>query len=153
VLPSKRNLFFPAKLPHAPVVRTLHYSASHTSTGIDWDLLEQKHLEPPYKPERAKMLDELVPYPSFEALMHDFGKADWLDDPPAATEQKFFSNWYAYVRITCAMNQCDLLVKGWRGIGAVEGSTPVCVSAFLHDVVVASVLKKNHHACVRSVLP
>jgi hypothetical protein len=66
----------------------------HTSTGIDWDLLEQKHLEPPYKPERAKMLDELVPYPSFEALMHDFGKADWLDDPPAATEQKYFSNWY-----------------------------------------------------------
>jgi hypothetical protein len=39
------------------------------------------------------MLDELVPYPSFEALMHDFGKADWLDDPPAATEQKYFSNW------------------------------------------------------------
>lgn len=61
--------------------------------GIDWDLLEQKHIEPPFKPERAKMLDELVPYPSFDALMQDFGKADWLDDPPCAEDQKFFQNW------------------------------------------------------------
>jgi hypothetical protein len=39
------------------------------------------------------MLDELVPYPSFEALMHDFGKSDWLEDAPAPADQKYFSNW------------------------------------------------------------
>jgi hypothetical protein len=64
------------------------------------------------------MLDELVPYPSFEALMHDFGKADWLDDPPAATEQKFFSNWYVYVRRACAVNQRALLVDYFQGWSA-----------------------------------
>lgn len=61
--------------------------------GIDWDLLEQKHVEPPFKPDRPKLLDELAPYPSFEALMHDFGKSDWMEDPPEAADQKYFSNW------------------------------------------------------------
>jgi len=61
--------------------------------GIDWDLMEQKHVEPPFKPDRPKTIDELVAYPSFEALMQDFGKADWLDDPPTAEDQKYFSNW------------------------------------------------------------
>lgn len=60
---------------------------------MDWDLLEQKHVEPPFKPDRARMLDELMPYPSFEALMHDFGKADWLEDAPSSADQKYFSNW------------------------------------------------------------
>ncbi|KAJ1436502.1 hypothetical protein B484DRAFT_428587, partial [Ochromonadaceae sp. CCMP2298] len=36
---------------------------------VDWDLMEQKHVEPPYKPAQPKLLEELVPYPTFEGLM------------------------------------------------------------------------------------
>jgi len=60
---------------------------------IDWELLEQKHVEPPYKPSHSKMLDELVPYPDFETLMNDYGKGEWLQDPPTADEQEYFANW------------------------------------------------------------
>lgn len=70
--------------------------------GIDWDLLEQKHIEPPFKPDRPKMLDEIMPYPSFEALMHDFGKSDWLEDPPPVEDQKYFSNWWVIALLNCS---------------------------------------------------
>mmetsp|Transcript_23941 Transcript_23941/g.39982 ORF Transcript_23941/g.39982 Transcript_23941/m.39982 type:complete len:673 (+) Transcript_23941:161-2179(+) len=60
---------------------------------IDWDLLEQKHIEPPFKPEHSKIYDDMVPYPNFEALMGDFGKSDWLDDAPPKEDQTYFSNW------------------------------------------------------------
>lgn len=61
--------------------------------GLDWNLLEQKHIEPPFKPERPKKLDDLEPYEDFEALMKDFGKADWLENAPSKEDQKYFSNW------------------------------------------------------------
>lgn len=61
--------------------------------GIDWDLMEQKHIEPPFKPSHAYLLDELIPYPDFESLMKDFGKSDWLEDVPNEEDQYYFSNW------------------------------------------------------------
>jgi protein-serine/threonine kinase len=64
--------------------------------GIDWDLLEQKHIEPPYKPEHSRLLDELIPYPDFETLMKEYGKADWLNDAPQKEGQKYFANWYVF---------------------------------------------------------
>lgn len=60
---------------------------------IDWDLLEQKHIDPPFKPDRSRLFDELEAYPDFESLMKDFGKSEWLDDPPPADDQKYFVNW------------------------------------------------------------
>jgi serine/threonine protein kinase len=61
--------------------------------NINWELLEQKHIEPPYKPEHAKQLDELMAYPDFETLMKEYGKSDWLADAPAREQQKYFANW------------------------------------------------------------
>jgi serine/threonine protein kinase len=61
--------------------------------GIDWDLLEQKHIEPPFKPEHSRLLDELIPYPDFESLMKEYGKNDWLNDAPQKEGQKYFANW------------------------------------------------------------
>lgn len=61
--------------------------------GIDWDLLEQKHIEPPYKPDHSRLLDELVPYPDFDTLMREFNKFDWLQDYPPRDCEKYFSKW------------------------------------------------------------
>lgn len=87
---------------------------------------------PPYRPERPKMLDELVPYPSFEALMHDYGKADWLEDPPDAKDQKYFSNWYVAcvgvvdgVRCLCAYSEN---VVAMYAVGAVAVWFQSCLS-------------------------
>lgn len=61
--------------------------------NIDWDLLEQKHIEPPFKPEHSKLFDELTPYPSFETLMQDFNKIDWLEEQLDEADKKYFINW------------------------------------------------------------
>jgi len=64
----------------------------HFFKGIDWDLLGQKHVEPPFKPE-VKSLDESSVYPSFEAMLKDLGKENWLTDEPTEHDQKYFANW------------------------------------------------------------
>ena len=61
--------------------------------NMDWDLLEQKHIEPPFKPDHSKLLDELIPYPDFETFMKDFGKEEWLTDAPLKDQQRYFANW------------------------------------------------------------
>lgn len=59
---------------------------------IDWNLIEQRHVEPPYKPPPLKR-DATPKYPSFEAMLVDLGKGHWLTDLPHPTEQKYFANW------------------------------------------------------------
>lgn len=59
---------------------------------INWELLEQKHVEPPYKPDQKNM-EELPAYPSFETVMKDLGKESWLTDDISESDQKYFSNW------------------------------------------------------------
>ena len=65
-------------------------------SDVDWELLEQRHVEPPYKPPFSDAIDEeqLAPYDSFEDLMHDCGKQCWLLDCPDAVDQDKFANWY-----------------------------------------------------------
>ena len=60
--------------------------------NIDWDLLEQKHVVPPFKPSPV-MLDDSPLYPSLDAMLRDLGKADWVSEVPSSDEQKYFSAW------------------------------------------------------------
>ena len=60
--------------------------------GINFELLEQKHIEPPFKPQ-VKQSDDIPVYPNFEILMKDLGKESWLVDDLKDEEQKYFSNW------------------------------------------------------------
>jgi serine/threonine protein kinase len=59
---------------------------------IDWSLLEQKHLEPPFIPQ-TKALDDTPQYPSFETLMTSLGRSAWLTDVPDPKLQKYFGAW------------------------------------------------------------
>ena len=59
---------------------------------IDFSLLEQKHLEPPYIPP-SKLLEESPNYPSFEGLMSALGKTSWLTEVPDPKMQKYFGAW------------------------------------------------------------
>jgi len=66
---------------------------------IDWELLEQKHVEPPFIPENAtKKLDEQSMFPTFEAMMESFEKTSWLNEVVKEEDQKYFSTWYAIIR-------------------------------------------------------
>lgn len=63
--------------------------------GIDWELLEQTHVEPPYKPKATfDDMQEAAKFPSFEAMMMDLGKEKLLGQTIHETDQKYFSNWY-----------------------------------------------------------
>lgn len=60
--------------------------------SIDWDLLGQKHMEPPFKPDPA-ILPDTATYPSFRNMLTALGKTEWLDDAPNDEGQKFFKSW------------------------------------------------------------
>ena len=62
-------------------------------SSINWEKLEQKHMEPPFMPE-ARRMDENALFPSFDAMLTDFGKAQWLTELPKESDQKFFDTWY-----------------------------------------------------------
>lgn len=59
---------------------------------LDWSLLEQKHVEPPFIPQ-TKSLEESPQYTSFEALMTSLGKSAWLIELPDPKLQKYFNSW------------------------------------------------------------
>ena len=64
--------------------------------GIDWSLLEQKHVDPPFKPDHSKIIrgnDDVTPFPDFETMMRQYNKSAWLDHIPTEKDQKYFENW------------------------------------------------------------
>ena len=68
---------------------------------IQWDLLEQKHIIPPYIPV-ANTVTEKAHLDRLDSLLALHGKQAWLKDVPTRTEQKYFKNWYAiYIFIMC----------------------------------------------------
>jgi serine/threonine protein kinase len=60
--------------------------------GIDWHLLEQKHLEPPVVPT-SSVLSEKVTYTNHEEMLKSLNKEDWVYDTPLPSEQKYFASW------------------------------------------------------------
>jgi serine/threonine protein kinase len=63
--------------------------------SIIWDLLEQRHVEPPSKPLVEKSLDAKAqtPHVSFQAMMVANKKGKWMDEPMGEEMQKYFKNW------------------------------------------------------------
>lgn len=64
--------------------------------GTDWALLEQKHIEAPYKPPPSKLFsDTLVATDNFETFMEGAGRKEWLDEvrAPNTSENLYFKNW------------------------------------------------------------
>lgn len=60
--------------------------------SINWELLEQKHMLPPYRPD-LKPPSEIPLYPSFEVMMSELQRSDWLSEAPNPADQKYFSDW------------------------------------------------------------
>eukprot|EP00607_Mallomonas_marina_P009580 CAMPEP_0182418880 /NCGR_PEP_ID=MMETSP1167-20130531/3258_1 /TAXON_ID=2988 /ORGANISM="Mallomonas Sp, Strain CCMP3275" /LENGTH=648 /DNA_ID=CAMNT_0024593337 /DNA_START=174 /DNA_END=2120 /DNA_ORIENTATION=- len=60
--------------------------------GMNWEKLEQKHLIPPYIPV-ARKLQEKAHYPSFDMMMANLRKTDWLEDKPRASDHKYYQGW------------------------------------------------------------
>jgi len=69
---------------------------------IDWDLLQQKHMVPPFIPQ-AKRDKEKDVFVDFETLMSRLGKSSWLHEIPTTEDNKYFAAWYynpkVFVRI------------------------------------------------------
>jgi serine/threonine protein kinase len=62
--------------------------------NIDWELLEQKHVEPPFKPlNKSSAHNDIHRYASFDAMLTDIGKSCWNTAFPAPDEQKYFAAW------------------------------------------------------------
>jgi serine/threonine protein kinase len=74
-----------------------HIKAHEFFKGIDWDLLEQKHIEPPFKPENSRVFDTYItPSTDFESFMVEFDKEDWLKNKISEDDQKYFADWYVF---------------------------------------------------------
>jgi hypothetical protein len=56
-------------------------------------MLEQKHVEPPFKPDQTKLLDALQPHPDFDTMLKEFKKSHWLEESINAQQQVYFQNW------------------------------------------------------------
>jgi serine/threonine protein kinase len=70
---------------------------------VDWNLLEQKHIEPPFKPSPAVLEPkENTEFPDLETMLAAHKKAFWLETCPRAEFQKYFLNWLVFALILFA---------------------------------------------------
>jgi hypothetical protein len=60
---------------------------------VDWDLLEQKQIQPPFLPYGIDYYDGFIPVPDLKTLLTSYGKGNYLEDCPDDDLQKHFSNW------------------------------------------------------------
>jgi len=62
--------------------------------GIDWELLEQRHMVPPFKPQATfDDTQEEGKWPSFHSMMVDLGKEKLFRQEIAPEEQRYFATW------------------------------------------------------------
>jgi serine/threonine protein kinase len=65
--------------------------------SIDWNLLEQKHMVPPFKPDPSDLCSAEknigMGYPDLPTMMGAYGKSTWLEELPPDDYQKYFASW------------------------------------------------------------
>lgn len=64
--------------------------------GLDWDLLEQKQIEPPYKPPpppESTYADYNSNGNDLRAVLMAYGKSTMMDQVPTPEEQAYFDTW------------------------------------------------------------
>lgn len=62
---------------------------------IVWSMLESKQVAPPYIPH-PKALNNTPKFASFEDMLKDMGKDDWLKEKIDKTEQGYFLSWSVF---------------------------------------------------------
>lgn len=61
--------------------------------SISWERLEQKHVVPPYLPEKMPIPEE-PRYESFDSMLRCLGRDSWVDDTiDPESDKRFFGNW------------------------------------------------------------
>ncbi|KAJ1392690.1 kinase-like domain-containing protein [Ochromonadaceae sp. CCMP2298] len=96
--------------------------------SVDWSLLEQKQVEPPFKPDTDRGV--LEAYPSLEALLGEHGKGGWFDALPPERQQEHFVDWdftsphtiRVEAGLSSVMQQYDRSTKVRRIMGAPKSS-------------------------------
>lgn len=69
-----------------------HRVGFNNSIGLDWDLLEQKQIEPPFKPPRHSDSERYFSQ-DLKSLLGQYGKESYMVDTPPDDKQKYFDNW------------------------------------------------------------
>jgi serine/threonine protein kinase len=59
---------------------------------IVWNMLELKHIQPPFVPQ-SKVLNDTPRFTSFENMLKELGKDEWLKDKIYKEEQEYFASW------------------------------------------------------------
>jgi hypothetical protein len=64
-------------------------------SNINWELLEQKHVEPPFIPVLKSLAqNDNHRYPNFDTMLTDIGKSSWSTDRLEPEDQAYFAAWY-----------------------------------------------------------
>ena len=59
---------------------------------IVWNILESKQVQPPFIPH-AQTLNETPKFTTFDNMLKELGKEDWLSDRIPKEDQEYFSSW------------------------------------------------------------
>jgi serine/threonine protein kinase len=102
----------------------MHIRAHPIFKDIDWKLLEDKKIKPPYEPDfRTLNKDQKPKYEGLEQMIHSLGKSDWLqtNKPLKREVQRYFDAWdYASTGATLEEYEVYKASKGGVDNGTVS---------------------------------
>lgn len=76
-------------------------------SNINWELLEQKHVEPPFIPVLKSLAqNDNHRYPNFDTMLTDIGKSTWSTDHLEPEDQAYFAAWYVIFSPCMCMYVC-----------------------------------------------
>ena len=122
-------------------------------SNINWELLEQKHVEPPFIPVLKSLAqNDNHRYPNFDTMLTDIGKSSWSTDHLEPEDQAYFAAWYVIYSLCVCVYVCGFVsvcacvsvcVRVWVCVCvSLCGCVGVCSIPFFG---VRSVLSRYHH--------